>query len=180
MGDRSQVVVKHKTGEAPIFIYHHWLGPALASKTQRALRFKVRWTDASYLTRIIFNECQNTVDTPEGKTKEDIGYEPYQGVRDNSKYSQYPQTRPYDHEIINPETGQAKNESAFLSVGIATYPMDWNYPWTIVDVEKQEVSIINVDWDDSSDWEKNHKELWKGSFQEFCDLSFDELIKFTS
>lgn len=55
MGDRANVVVVDN-GER-VYLYTHWSGHDLPDTVRRALvRGEGRWTDAPYLTRIIFCE----------------------------------------------------------------------------------------------------------------------------
>ncbi len=59
MGDRANVVLveKRKRTVTGIFLYTHWSGTELPAILQDALnRGQSRWTDPSYLARIIFNE----------------------------------------------------------------------------------------------------------------------------
>lgn len=52
MGDRANIIV-----DKEICLYAHWAGADLAVVLQDALRRgKNRWSDSSYLTRIIFSE----------------------------------------------------------------------------------------------------------------------------
>jgi hypothetical protein len=56
MGDRGDIYVHE--GDAPgVYLYTHWDGSALPHIVQRALisrEGRMRWNDAPYLTRIIF------------------------------------------------------------------------------------------------------------------------------
>ena len=55
MGDRGQVkVIQWK--DKPVYLYTHYFGSEVDEVVKRALRRKQRWTDGSYLTRIIFCE----------------------------------------------------------------------------------------------------------------------------
>ena len=59
MGDRANVVVHQNSyGEdfPPVYLYTHSGGSFLLSDVQEALRRKLRWSDHSYLTRIIFDQ----------------------------------------------------------------------------------------------------------------------------
>ncbi len=56
MGDRRNVRIEEKNG-GKIYLYNHWNGTELPGTVANALdRGRDRWTDESYLTRIIFNE----------------------------------------------------------------------------------------------------------------------------
>lgn len=51
MGDRGNIVVK--MDPAPVYLYSHWRGSDLKEVLRRALAKRWRWTDESYLCRII-------------------------------------------------------------------------------------------------------------------------------
>jgi hypothetical protein len=54
MGDRANIVI-HEGNEPEIYLYSHWAGNDLRYDLADALRLGIaRWTDAAYLTRIIF------------------------------------------------------------------------------------------------------------------------------
>lgn len=52
MGDRANVKITSDEGD--VFLYTHWQGTELPAIVQKALARQQRWSDASYLTRIIF------------------------------------------------------------------------------------------------------------------------------
>ena len=54
MGDRANVYVT-QYGHG-VYLYTHWHGGSLPTTVQDALNRRARWNDASYLTRIIFEE----------------------------------------------------------------------------------------------------------------------------
>lgn len=55
MGDRANIEVRD--GENSVYLYCHWHGTEIAEILRRALhRGEERWTDPSYLARIIFCE----------------------------------------------------------------------------------------------------------------------------
>jgi len=59
MGDRAQVHIvanKNKQYNHDVWLYTHWGGTALPETVAYAISRGERWTDASYLTRIIFSE----------------------------------------------------------------------------------------------------------------------------
>lgn len=58
MGDRGNIVVRQdsKTNRDDVWLYTHWGGFQIAEVVHKALKRRLRWTDASYLARIIF--CQ--------------------------------------------------------------------------------------------------------------------------
>lgn len=55
MGDRSYVHVLNDKDKS-VYLYSHWTGNKLLENVHSALKRKQRWTDDSYLTRIIFCE----------------------------------------------------------------------------------------------------------------------------
>jgi hypothetical protein len=55
MGDRGNIVVRDSDGKDVVF-YSHWGGHGLAAVVRRAIGKEWRWTDDSYLARIIFCE----------------------------------------------------------------------------------------------------------------------------
>lgn len=56
MGDRRNVIVQHSNG-LDVALYSHWGGSELQETVADALvRGAARWTDETYLTRIIFSE----------------------------------------------------------------------------------------------------------------------------
>ena len=55
MGDRGNIIVKDGN-DAPVFLYSHWGGSELPATLQAGLARRLRWTDGSYLTRILFCE----------------------------------------------------------------------------------------------------------------------------
>ncbi len=52
MGDRANVRVKSQASD--VFLYTHWGGYALPETVRKALSLRERWSDDSYLARIIF------------------------------------------------------------------------------------------------------------------------------
>lgn len=56
MGDRANVVIDEQHSNNQIYLYSHWGGSELPATLQAALRKRWRWTDESYLARIIFRE----------------------------------------------------------------------------------------------------------------------------
>ena len=56
MGDRGNIVVKQYGDHGYIYLYSHWGGYGMPQTLQRALAKRWRWTDESYLARIIFDE----------------------------------------------------------------------------------------------------------------------------
>jgi len=56
MGDRANVLVRQDNDDPGVYLYTHWGGSELPKVLQNALARRVRWNDAAYLTRIIFDE----------------------------------------------------------------------------------------------------------------------------
>jgi hypothetical protein len=54
MGDRGNICIYETEKSTPIFLYTHWGGSKLLKYLQTALQKHWRWTDAAFLTRIIF------------------------------------------------------------------------------------------------------------------------------
>jgi len=74
MGDRAQVhIVAHKGKEYnhDVWLYTHWGGVSLPDVVAHAISRGERWTDAEYLTRIIFSEM--IIDDIRGETGYGIG-----------------------------------------------------------------------------------------------------------
>lgn len=55
MGDRGNIAVHFHDG-ATVYLYTHWRGYQVEDILRTALRKRWRWSDAPYLTRIIFEE----------------------------------------------------------------------------------------------------------------------------
>ena len=61
MGERGNIKV------GGVYLYTHWSGDNLKTILQNALKKKLRWSDESYLTRIIFCEMlKNATDESTG------------------------------------------------------------------------------------------------------------------
>jgi len=57
MGDRGNIVVRQaEDNKNDVWLYTHWSGSEIGEVVANALARKHRWTDPSYLTRIIFDE----------------------------------------------------------------------------------------------------------------------------
>ena len=54
MGDRANVLVRDNYDDG-VFLYTHWGGYNLPQLVQEALAREERWTDSSYLARIVFS-----------------------------------------------------------------------------------------------------------------------------
>ncbi len=55
MGDRSNIVVKQPDGTS-VWLYGHWMGEDSINIVHDVLARKQRWTDHSYLTRMLFEK----------------------------------------------------------------------------------------------------------------------------
>lgn len=55
MGDRANVYISDPAGDSGVYLYTHSGGTGLPVVVQKALRRRLRWDDAPYLTRIIFD-----------------------------------------------------------------------------------------------------------------------------
>ena len=84
MGDRGNIGVIHRSvvgGEKVVgytFLYTHWSGSEIQETLKTALSRKLRWDDAQYLTRIIFD----TLSTGQQGKETGFGIGPFIG--DNS------------------------------------------------------------------------------------------------
>ncbi len=56
MGDRGNIEIKQPHAEDSVFLYAHWRGCQIKGILADALAKGGRWSDPSYLTRIIFQE----------------------------------------------------------------------------------------------------------------------------
>jgi hypothetical protein len=65
MGNRANVFMKDWSGGGTFF-YTHWHADELPAMVQRALARHERWTDHSYLARIVF--CEMVKDNIDGET----------------------------------------------------------------------------------------------------------------
>lgn len=54
MGDRSNIVVKQYDGSR-VWLYGHWMGEDSINVVRDTLSEKERWSDAPYLTRMLFS-----------------------------------------------------------------------------------------------------------------------------
>jgi len=67
MGARGNIVI-HDGNDAPVWLYTHWGGEELKVTLARALKRGVRWDDAPYLARIVFDEMTK------GRQGEETGF----------------------------------------------------------------------------------------------------------
>lgn len=67
MGDRSNIVVEQADGQR-IFLYGHWMGADAINVVAQVLSRKERWSDESYLARMLFSKMV------EGNLDGDTGY----------------------------------------------------------------------------------------------------------
>ena len=56
MGDRANIVITGCFNDGEVFLYTHWRGSEYEETLRAALAKRWRWTDPSYLARIIFAE----------------------------------------------------------------------------------------------------------------------------
>lgn len=75
MGDRGNIVVRQEAGKntEDVWLYAHWSGSDLPIVLQKALAREQRWTDPTYLTRIIFCEMVSESDNIKGEAGYGIG-----------------------------------------------------------------------------------------------------------
>jgi hypothetical protein len=95
MGDRGNIIVLRRRESAPIYLYTHWGGTRLPEVVSKALAKRWRWTDPSYLTRVIFDTLT------EGQQGEETGYGIDTSVGDNE----------HDYLVVDP----AKQEVRVLA-----------------------------------------------------------------
>ena len=55
MGDRSNVVVQQANGDR-IYLYGHWMGAEAITIVESVLSRRERWSDESYLARMLFSK----------------------------------------------------------------------------------------------------------------------------
>lgn len=69
MGDRGNIVVRQApdTNSEDIWFYSHWGGTELPETLKTALAKRWRWTDPTYLARIIFCEMISNSDDLKGE-----------------------------------------------------------------------------------------------------------------
>ena len=66
MGDRGNIEIKQPGADDSLFLYTHWRGSSVCEILADALAKGGRWSDPSYLTRIIFQEMIGDDDTTTG------------------------------------------------------------------------------------------------------------------
>lgn len=80
MGDRGNIEIRQVSGKS-VFFYGHWSGSEMPHRVRDALARRQRWSDAPYLTRIIFDsltkghageETGFGIDTRMGDNEHDI------------------------------------------------------------------------------------------------------------
>jgi hypothetical protein len=82
MGDRCAVHVKEDDKDTGVYLYTHWRGGDLPEIVRKALGRRLRWDDAAYLARIIFDEMTK------GQQGEETGFGISSYIPDNN----YPTT----------------------------------------------------------------------------------------
>ena|SRR3990167_1093427 len=68
MGNRANILVKNDDVDGGVYLYTHWRADELPCDLKTALSRRLRWDDAVYLTRIIFDAMT------EGRHGEEVGY----------------------------------------------------------------------------------------------------------
>lgn len=106
MGDRRNVVVRF-SDENSVALYTHWTGSALPNILAEALKRGIsRWTDAEYLTRIIFCEMV------QGNVRGDTGY----GIAPfKTGTSDYCEATPGYDLLVDPEKQTVSTDKGTLS-----------------------------------------------------------------
>ena len=90
MGDRSNIVVMQDNNQS-VWLYGHWMGEDAISVVGEVLNKKLRWTDAPYLTRMLFSKMtENAFD-------EETGFGISTAMQDNE----------YPIIVLNPRTQEA-------------------------------------------------------------------------
>jgi hypothetical protein len=79
MGDRANVLVKDSYDDG-VFLYTHWEGYDLPLLVRKALATEERWSDSSYLARIVFSAM----------VKEDIDGSTGYGISSRLTDNEYP------------------------------------------------------------------------------------------
>lgn len=77
MGDRANIVVHTGDDGKDVWLYTHWSGYRVPETLRQALAKGWRWTDPSYLARIIFDQLTT------GQHGEETGYGISTGMCDN-------------------------------------------------------------------------------------------------
>jgi hypothetical protein len=90
MGDRSNIVVMQDNNQS-VWLYGHWMGEDAIGIVGEVLSRKQRWTDAPYLTRMIFEKMI------EGAFDKETGFGISTAMQDNE----------YPIIILNPRTQEA-------------------------------------------------------------------------
>lgn len=90
MGDRSNIVVMQDNNQS-VWLYGHWMGEDAINVVAEVLNRKQRWTDAPYLTRMIFEKMI------EGNVDKETGFGISTAMQDNE----------YPIIVLNPRTQEA-------------------------------------------------------------------------
>ena len=70
MGARAQIEVKQKPYS--VFLYTHWGADTILQDTiQGMIKGKSRWSDSTYLTRILFDSLKKPASAANGKVLDD-------------------------------------------------------------------------------------------------------------
>lgn len=101
MGDRRNVVINVQ-GQPDLYFYTHWDGHKLPQIVQNAIKRRLRWSDPSYLARIIFSEMIKD------SVKDETGYGISTRITDSN----------YNHEVW------VKVDEQKVCIGAAVWSFD--------------------------------------------------------
>lgn len=132
MGDRANLVVdtryKEEDDPARVFFYTHWGGYDLPRRLQKGLAKRWRWTDPSYLARILFDAmCQE-----HGR---ETGYGISHTFTDNE----------HDVLVVIPATQTVELHAFDFDINVWSVKGDWKEPlksWTF----EEFVALPAVTW----------------------------------
>lgn len=100
MGDRSNIVVMQDNNQS-VWLYGHWMGEDAIKVVANVLNRKQRWTDAPYLTRMLFEEMI------QGSVDKETGFGISTAMQDNE----------YPIIVLNPRTQEAWLEEYMWGTG---------------------------------------------------------------
>lgn len=107
MGDRSNIVVEQSNGDR-VYLYGHWMGSEAITIVQSVLSRHARWSDESYLARMLFSKMT------EGDMDGETGY----GI---ATYA--PDNDGYPFIVLKPQTQTIFLESDTRWKGIPNSPL---------------------------------------------------------
>lgn len=129
MGDRANIVVQYGDGQR-IFLYSHWSGTEMPEiLRQGLLRGKPRWSDESYLARILFCEMV------QGSVLDVTGY----GI------APYPCDNDYPLLLVDPKKQQVRVTPYHHDKWGKDDAFDWDNPYVTFTFEEF-VSLESADW----------------------------------